>query len=107
MDRRAVSGGEARRDLDRALGVGGRERAHRDDERAGERTRRLTGDVRQVHRDIRPRRDVLEGNADGGQRLLEREGAAENEADEIVAPEVPNVGDLLRELAVPPDAMAR
>src|SRR5438094_2699629 len=103
VDRCAVSFRKSRRDLDRSLCGGRSERPHRNDERAAERAGRLTGDVRAVHRDIRPRREVLEGNPGGDQRILEREGASEDKADEVVTPEVPNVGDLLRELAIAPD----
>ena len=39
---------------------------------------------------------MFEWNAGGDQRVLEREGAAEHEPDEIVAPEVGDVGDFFR-----------
>src|SRR5512146_1024769 len=66
----------------------------------------LTGDAPAAHRDVRPGRQVLERNAGRGQRILEGERTTQYEADEIVAPDVRDSGDLLRQLVVAPHAVA-
>ena len=46
-------------------------------------------------------------NARGEERTLERERASKHEPDEIIAPQLRDVGNLLRQLAIAPDAVAR
>ena len=60
-----------------------------------------------VHRDVRALLDVADRQPGGQQRALERERAADQERDEVLAPDVADVGRLVDDLAVDVDAVAR
>src|ERR1700745_2146379 len=98
---------ETRGDLDRADRVFRLQRAHRNDERTRERLGRYATDIGPIHRDVRAASDVTQFDPILDQRLLKREGAAEGEADEIVTPDMEQVGRLLDQFAAAPYAIAR
>ena len=83
------------------------ERAHRNDHRPGELPGRRAGDVGAVHRHPQGPLDVAQRDAVLDQRLLERVRASDYESNEIVAPVHADVEDLLDELTVAPNAIAR
>ena len=74
--------------------------------RAAEATSRVARDRGPVHRDVDALLDVPDGQLGRQQRALERERAADQERDEVLAPDVADVGDLVRDLAVAVDAVA-
>ena len=78
--------GKARRDLDRADGVGRLEGAHGHHQRATERPGGNCLDVGHVDAGNIVALEESQPQAGFQQRLLERERAAERERDEIVAP---------------------
>ena len=99
MDR-AVAGG----DLRRAEGAIGRmETTSGPEKRPG----RLALPARPVHRDVDDLLDVADRQPLGLERALERERAADQEADEVVAPVLARVGRLVGDLAVPEGPVAR
>ena len=94
-------------DLDRADGVLRSQRPHRHHHRAGKPAGRRAVDVGAVHGNPEPLLDVAERYAVLDEGLLERIGAANHERHEILAPPFGDVGGLLDEFAVLPDAVAR
>lgn len=90
-----------------ADGVLRSQRPHRHHHRAGKRAGRRAVDVGAVHGNPEPLLDVAERYAVLDEGLLERIGAANHERHEILAPPFGDVGGLLDELAVLPDAVAR
>src|SRR5437762_2153688 len=98
---------KARRDLSGTDRVSGFEWPHRDDQWSGERLGRLARHVRSIHRHIATLLDMTNAKPRRHQGLLERKRASENESDQIVAPVRDNVGRLLDEIAVTPNAIAR
>ena len=85
----------------------GVERTHRDDERPLEHAARSTRAIRAIHGDVDAQLDVAERNAGAEQGGLERERAADEKTDEVVAPQPADVGRFVGQLAVSPDAIAR
>ena len=107
VDGRAVDVRDARRDLDRADGVGRRHHAHRDDHLAPEGAGGHAIDVGAEHRDYGIALDVVHRDAGLDQRRLERERAAEHEGNHVVGPKVPHVRRLVDALAVTKYTIAR
>ena len=65
------------------------------------------GDRGAVHRHVAALLDVADADALGLHRPLEGERAADGEGHEVVAPQRPDVGRLVDQLAFAPDAVAR
>jgi hypothetical protein len=107
VDRRPVGAREPAAHLDGADGLVGRQRPHRHDHGAAEDAGGAAGAVGAVHRHVAAGLDVPHRHAGLEQGALEGERAAEEEADEVVAPPGPQAGRLLDELAVAVDAVAR
>ena len=82
--------------------IGG-DRAHGHHEFAAQTAGRFAGDPRSVHRDVASLGDVSNGDALVLERPLEREAAAEQECDEVVAPVLSHVGHLRDQLTVAKD----
>ena len=95
---------KAARNLDRADGVSRPERTHGHAGIAGERAGRNQWDIRSVHRHARTLGVMAQLKAITQKRILEGIRAADHEGDEIIAPEVADIGYLLDKLAVPPVA---
>ena len=87
--------------------LGGRDGAHGDDHWAGEHPGRVGGDVRAIHGHVLALGDVLHRHVVIQQRGLEGKGAADDEADEIIAPYVAHVRNLAVQLAVAVHAVQR
>ena len=68
---------------------------------------RHAADIGAVHRDVRAAGHMAQLDPLLDQRLLERKRAAEREADEIVAPDMANIGRFLDQLAVAPHPVFR
>jgi hypothetical protein len=75
-------------------------RAHRDDKVAGERTGRLRRDIRPIHADIASLFHVSDGDTLVDESLLPAEGTANGERDQVVTPDVANVGHLFNQNAI-------
>src|SRR3546814_1285074 len=95
MARRAMGQRKAAGDLDRADRVRRAERPHRDDHAAAERPRRDARNGRRIHRHVAAEADMTDLQPLFDQRRLEGKGAADNEGDEVVAPEFRDVGHFL------------
>jgi hypothetical protein len=100
-------GGEACGDLHRPDGIGRREWPHRHHHLALEAPGRHAVDAGAVHGHGGVVLDVAQAQARLQQRELEGERAAQHERHEIVRPVLADVGQLLDQLAVPEDAVAR
>src|SRR5271165_6307973 len=107
MHRSPVYRGEPRGDLDCPDRIARPKWPHRDDEWTGKGTGRRTGDIGAVHRDIRPASDVTQFDPILDERLLERERAAKSKADEIIAPDMKELGRLFDEFTAAPHPIAR
>src|SRR5258708_5934813 len=70
-------------------------------------TRRRARDTRPIHRDIRSAGYVAQFDPVIEERLLERKRATEGKADEIVAPDIKELGRLCDEFAAPPHPITR
>ena len=99
--RRAVGADEAAGQMRGTDGLVG---AHRDHQRAGEAPRGPALDRRAVHGHVDVLLDVADRQAGVQQRTVERERAAEQERDEVLAPVRRRVAGLVDELAVAVDA---
>src|SRR5690554_6267295 len=102
MDRRIARG-----DLHRADRVFRRETAHRYHKRTAEAAGWRGRSVRAVHGDVAAFQHMPNRHAFGDQGLLEGKGAADHEADQVVAPQIGDILSLLDQLALAEDAVTR
>lgn len=91
--------------LDGANGASGAEGAHADHHLAGEATGLPGVDVGLVHGDIETHVDISDPQAVLDQRLLEGEGAAEHERDQVVLPQRTQICYLLNQFSIPKDVV--
>src|SRR5690554_838051 len=84
-----------------------RETAHRYHKRTAEAAGWRGRSVRAVHGDVAAFQHMPNRHAFGEQGLLKGKGAADHEADQVVAPQISDILSLLDQLALAEDAIAR
>src|SRR3954469_8529787 len=107
MYRRSVDPGEAGVDLHHAGNLVRPERPHAYHERPAERSRGPRRAVRAVHGNVAAGAQVAHLETRGEEWRLERERAADEEADQIAAPDRPQIAKLADQLAFLEDAVPR
>src|SRR5207302_4381149 len=107
MHRGAMHRGKTRGDLDGADGICRRHRPHGDDNGTMEGPRGGSRDGRAIHRHRDPASHVAKLDAVLDEGLLERERAAKDKGDEIIARMAPDVRGLVDEVAAPEHPIAR